>query len=122
VEHSDDAPAKFIASVLSSMQVFRSRVSGIGERVNKHNTYRGGRILMSREVNQQLVDAIKLRAMTDRLFPFARMEQDEAPGPLDIAAVTTAFKALNLSEFQEVEVWNTLTDPYLKKQKMQYGQ
>ena len=122
VEHSPDAPAKSVATLLSAMQVFRSRVSGIGDRVNKHKSYRGGRVLMEREVNQQIVDAVKLSAMTDGLFPFARMETDEAPPPLDLNAVATAFKLLELNEFQEVEVWNALTDPYLKKHQMHYGQ
>jgi len=115
VEHADDGPAKAIADLLSAMQVFRSRVTGIGDRVIRHKTYRGGRVLMNSEVNRQIIDAVRLRAMTDRLFPFARMIKDETPEPLDLEAVAAAFKVFDLNEFQEADVWNGLTDLYMSK-------
>lgn len=115
VEHADAKPAQAIANLLSAMQIFRSRVWDIGDRITNPHNYSSVRALMGREADARIIDAINLRAMTDRLFPFARMETNKAPEPLDLNAVATAFKVSGLNEFQETEIWNWLTNPYLPK-------
>jgi hypothetical protein len=114
IEHADAGPAQSIADLLSAMQIFRSRMWGIGDRISPQH-YDGKRIVMSVEVDQRMIDAIMLRAMTDRLYPFARMKTDKKPEPLDLNAVATAFRVCDLDEFQMPDVWQGLTNPYMPK-------
>jgi hypothetical protein len=112
VEHSDAAPAQAIADLLYAIQVFRSRIWSLNDRMANPNHYDGARVLTGVEANEDIVDAVKLRALNDSLYPFARMGTNEAPGPIDLNAVATAFKLCALNEYKEPVIWNRLTAPY----------
>lgn len=115
VEHSDPEPAQVIAGLLSKMQVHRSRLSALHDRLTNPRHYSAARVLLGAEIDQYIAHAVTLHAMCDRLFPFARMKTNAAPAPIDLDAVTAAFHECGLSEVKETGAWNKLTEPYMQR-------
>lgn len=112
VEHFDREPSRFVAILLSKIQVHHSRVSDLFDYFTNYPLYETKLIGVSKNIDEFLANAVDLDANAKQLYPYARFEIDTAPLPPDANAAMAAFYQCQLEPVRDTEAWNILTNRY----------
>jgi len=118
VEAVDIEHVRLLSDLVSKIQVQSARIRSLHDYLENYQLYEVKRFGLSAEIDDASVTSIKLVALCNGLFPYARLETDDVPAPIDYDAVRIAFRTCHLEEFKNVSVWNALTTPYLGQQRM----
>lgn len=91
VESVDIDHVRFISGMVSKIQIQAARMASLNDYLTNYQLYQSKRFGLSAEIDDAGVVAIRLVARANQLFPYARLETDVLPPPLDLTAVRNAF-------------------------------
>jgi len=114
VESVDIKHVRIISDLVSKIQIQNAWISSLNDYFVNYPLYETKRFGLSGEIDEASVKSILLVAIANQLFPYARLQTDALPPPLDLRAVRMAMRACHLEEINHVNVFNALTDPYIK--------
>jgi len=112
VEHFDREPSRFVAILLSKLQVHQARVTDLFDYFANYSLYETKLIGVPRNIDEFVASAVDLDANAHQLYPYARFEADTAPAPPDANAAMAAFHQCQLQPVRDTEAWNILTNRY----------
>jgi hypothetical protein len=117
VETFEIENARFVAFLLNKIQVHHARVAGLQDYFENYPSFQVKRVGLSREIDVYIANSVEIVAMTNQLFPFARMDTDAAALLPDLPAFRSAFRDCHLDEARDVQAWNKLTNQFLEKER-----
>jgi hypothetical protein len=113
VEYFDGAHSSYTSELLSQIQIQQARIAELHDYFADpphHGRTRSG---LRRDIHKFMADSVKIAALANQLFPYARRKSDAAPAPLDLAAMRSALYDCKLDDTKDAEVWNILTQPLM---------
>jgi hypothetical protein len=116
VEHLDPEIGDYIRNILSRLQTHYARLSNLEDQFQAiGSSQRITRAGLATEVERYIAESVELFALVRQLFPYARAQNDGPIPPIDLMVLGATFRECELRETSDVEAWNILTTPYLRK-------
>lgn len=113
VEFLPLAHARHVGEILSKIQVQNTWIASLDDYLVNYSLYEIKRFGLTKEIDDASVKSVKLIALANSLFPFARFETDDVPETPGMKEEESAFKQCHLNTVKNVTVWNALTTPYI---------
>lgn len=112
VEHFDRGPSRFVAVLLSKVQVHQSRVTDLFDYLVNHPLYETKLVGLAKNIDEFIASAVDLDANAKQLYPYARFETESTPLAPDANAAMAAFHQCQLQPMRDTEAWNILTNRF----------